>query len=302
MILYKNDNVIFGTGCGMKVYEMHGLTYAYPAEEHEHEYVQIWFVSKGICEHKISGRVSQLKAGQFFIVPPLAAHQVKIIDDSLIYGVDFPLELISGDNLFNTNVKSEDRITEDCASFMKNLLSVQGKYKVSKRMSARLEVIIKKMFEIYVKKPMFCALELKAYLIRLLTYMFRAVAEGSADLEYYDTYRTAIDEVMLYTVEHLSEKLYVSDAAQQAQMSVTSFNAYFKKFVGKTYVEYVNNLRIERAKVILLGASYDISEVGNEVGISDLSYFNRIFKRIVGMSPGSFRKMYRVETSSMSEN
>lgn len=302
MILYKNDSVIFGTGCGMKVYEMHGLTYAYPDVEHAHEYVQIWFVSRGMCENKIAGRVSHLKAGQFFIVPPLVPHQVKIIDDSLVYGVDFPLELISGDNLFSENSKTEDIITEDCAVFMQNLTGVQGKYKVSQRMSARLEAIIKKMFEIYVKKPMFCALELKAYLIRLLTYMFRAVAEGSADLEYYDTYRTAIDEIMLYTAEHLSEKLYVSDVAQQAQMSVTSFNAYFKKFVGKTFIEYVNHLRIERAKVILLGASYDISEVGNEVGIGDLSYFNRIFKKVVGMSPGAFRKLYRVETPAASVN
>lgn len=283
MILYKNDNVIFGTGCGMKIYEMNGLTYAYPTVEHAHEYVQIWFVSKGICEHKISGKVSRLKPGQFFIVPPLTGHEVKIINDSIIYGIDFPLELVSEDN-------------EGGSAFMQRLLNVQDKYTVSERMSAKLEALIKKMFEIYLKRPQFCALELKSYLVRLLIYMFRAVAEDYDDSDYNDIHRAAIDGVLLYTVEHLSEKLYVSDVAQHAQMSVTSFNAYFKKYVGKTFVEYVNHLRIEKAQAILLGSSLDISEVGNKVGIGDLSYFNRIFKRIAGVSPGSFRKLYRIET------
>lgn len=301
MILYKNANVIFSNGCGMKIYEMDGLTYAYPAEAHAHEYVQIWYVSKGVCEHRISGRLSHLKPGQFFIVPPLVTHEVKILDDGFVYGVDFPMELISEDNLLNGNVKTEALIREDGADFMTNLMNVQGKYKVSQKMSARLESIIKKMYEIYIKRPQYCALELKAYLVRLLTYMFRAIAEGADDSEYIDLHHSSIDEVLLYTAEHLSEKLYVSDVAQYAQMSVTSFNAYFKKFVGKTYVEYVNYLRIEKAKVILLGGTLDISEVGYRVGIGDLSYFNRIFKRQVGMSPGSFRKQYRVETNLRSD-
>lgn len=296
MILYKNDKVIFDTGCGMKIYKMNGLTYACPTVTHAHEYVQIWFVSKGVCEHKISGRVSHLRPGQFFIVPPLIEHEVKIINDSLIYGIDFPLELISEDNLINKDDRTDARIKEDCSDFMKNLLSVQGKYKVSERIGVRLESTIKKMFEIYLKRPQFCALELKSYLFQLLTYMFRAVEEGSDDSEYIDAHHEAIDEVLLYTVEHLSEKLYLSDMAQHAQMSVTSFNVYFKKYAGKTFVEYVNYLRIEKAQTFLLETSLDISEIGDKVGIGDLSYFNRIFKRIVGVSPGSFRKLYRTET------
>ena len=295
MVLYKNDNVIFNTGCGMKIYRMDGSVYVCPTGLHAHEYVQLWFVSKGICEHKVSGRVSHLKAGQFFITPPLTGHEVKIFDDSVVFGIDFPLELIAEDNLFNENINQGERIKEDGAAFMSCLLNVQGKYKVSQKMSARLESVILKMFEIYLKRPQFCAVELKAYLVRLLTYMFRAISEGPDNSDNKDLRHSSIDEVLLYTAEHLSEKLYVSDVAQHAMMSVTSFNAYFKKYVGKTYVDYINHLRIEKAQIILLETNFDISEVGNRVGISDLSYFNRIFKRIAGMSPGVFRKLYKVE-------
>lgn len=296
MILYKSDKVIFGTGCGMKIYEMNGSTYAFPTVVHAHEYVQIWFVSKGVCEHKISGRASHLKPGQFFVVPPLTEHEVKLYNDSLVYGIDFPLELISEDNLISKTAKTETGIKEDGSVFMHHLLNVQCKYKVSERTGARLETMIKKMFEIYLKRPRFCALELKSYLVQLLMYMFRAAA-GSSDVSACnDMHHEAIDEVLLYTVEHLSERLYVGAMAQHAQMSVTSFNAYFKKYVGKTFVEYVNHLRIEKAQTFLLETSLDISEIGNRVGIGDVPYFNRIFKRIVGLSPGSFRKLYRVET------
>ena len=297
MILYKNDKVIYGTGCGMKIYEMKGATYAWPTTPHAHEYVQIWFVSKGMCEHKISGKTAHLKPGQFFIVPPLTEHEVTMIEDSVVYGIDFPLELISEDNLISENSAAEERIKESGSVFMRYLLSVREKYKVSEKTGARLEVIIKKMLEIYLKRPQFCAIELKCYLMRLLTYMFRAGAEDIHYSDYDDIHRSRIDDVLLYIVEHLAERLYLGDVAQYAQMCVTSFNAYFKKYVGKTFVEYVNDLRIEKAQEILLRTSLNVSEVSAQVGINDLSYFNRIFKKAVGSSPSVFRKQYRVVTS-----
>ncbi len=72
-------------------------------------------------------------------------------------------------------------------------------------------------------------------------------------------------------------------------MSISSFNHYFKKHTGKTYVEYTNMLRLEVAKKLLTETSLSVAAVGLEAGFRNVAYFNRTFKRLEGCTPGQYR-------------
>ena len=76
-------------------------------------------------------------------------------------------------------------------------------------------------------------------------------------------------------------------------MSVGSFHYYFKKHTGKTYLDYVNMLRIDLAKILLVESDLSISAIGYQVGFSDAAYFNRQFKKYVGCTPGKYRSSNR---------
>jgi len=77
-------------------------------------------------------------------------------------------------------------------------------------------------------------------------------------------------------------------------LSVSHFSSLFKKSTGLTYLNYVNQLRIQKAKELLLVPETKIYEVADQVGFVSLPYFNRVFKQLVGTTPLEFRKRHRI--------
>ncbi len=100
-----------------------------------------------------------------------------------------------------------------------------------------------------------------------------------------------IDKAKLYIEEHFTESdISLERIAGQIQMSVSYFSLEFKKTVGKTYIEFLTELRIRRAKELLLGTALKISEISEMVGYENSTYFNYLFKQNTGYTPGQFRR------------
>ena len=100
-----------------------------------------------------------------------------------------------------------------------------------------------------------------------------------------------IDKAKRYIEEHYTESdISLETIAGQIQMSVSYFSMEFKKTVGRTYIEFLTDLRINRAKELLQGTSLKISEISERVGYENPSYFNYTFKKNTGKTPGEYRK------------
>ncbi len=82
----------------------------------------------------------------------------------------------------------------------------------------------------------------------------------------------------------------VEQLAQDMGYSKYHFIRLFKKATGTTPWAYVLQLKMDRAKELLLGSSYSIKEVAQHVGFSNSLYFSRMFRKLVGQSPSQFRK------------
>lgn len=89
--------------------------------------------------------------------------------------------------------------------------------------------------------------------------------------------------------EHLGEALTLAQVARAANMSAFYFCKVFKSATGLTFTNYVARARIERTKQLLLNPHVRISEAAYEAGFQSLSQFNRIFRRVVGESPSTYR-------------
>lgn len=83
----------------------------------------------------------------------------------------------------------------------------------------------------------------------------------------------------------------VNVVAEKVSLTTPAFCRYFKKQTNMTFTEFVNQYRIERAKNLLM-QNKNVSEVCFAVGLESLSYFNRIFRQIVGENPSEFRKRW----------
>lgn len=92
-----------------------------------------------------------------------------------------------------------------------------------------------------------------------------------------------------YIFEHQSEDLSLSQVAKAVNASSFYFCKLFRKSTGVNFIDYVSQLRIEKAKNLLLNPNCLISEIAFEVGFQSLTHFNRVFKRMVGLSPSKYR-------------
>ena len=101
---------------------------------------------------------------------------------------------------------------------------------------------------------------------------------------------TRIEVVKKWIIAHLTETLMIKDVASRVNMEPKSFSYFFKKNTGKSFVQYVKELRIGLACQKLLTSELSILEVAYGSGFNNLSNFNRQFREIKGVTPTQFRK------------
>lgn len=101
-----------------------------------------------------------------------------------------------------------------------------------------------------------------------------------------------IQKVINYLHENYQNDIHLSDVAAHVNMSEVSFSRFMKKRTGKNYIEYLNDLRLGIASRQLLDTSRTVAEISYECGFTNLSNFNRIFKKRKGVTPTEFRDNY----------
>lgn len=84
----------------------------------------------------------------------------------------------------------------------------------------------------------------------------------------------------------------LSEAIEQAGIPERTLKRRFRAATGVTPIAFLQNLRIEAAKTALETTDTPVDEVGHGVGYEDPSFFRRLFKRLVGLSPGRYRRMF----------
>lgn len=96
---------------------------------------------------------------------------------------------------------------------------------------------------------------------------------------------------------YMQEDISLNSLAEMVGMSPSYFSSIFSKEVGRTFVEYLTDLRMDKAKELLMCSSMKTSEIGHSVGYKDSHYFSYIFKKKQGCSPKEYRARKKGELS-----
>lgn len=105
------------------------------------------------------------------------------------------------------------------------------------------------------------------------------------------SYEDSIQESKKYILEHLNEKLSVSDIADRIHMSPSHFTRVFKRQTGFSPYDFVLVSRLNRAKDYLQKTDMSISQIAYEIGFNSESNFIYFFTKNTGQSPNKFRKL-----------
>ena len=92
-----------------------------------------------------------------------------------------------------------------------------------------------------------------------------------------------------YIATHQGEELSLKEVARAVNTSAFYFCKMFKQAVGLTFTDYLARVRVEKVKNLLLNPHKRVSEAAFEAGFQSLSQFNRVFKKIEGLSPSDYR-------------
>lgn len=106
-------------------------------------------------------------------------------------------------------------------------------------------------------------------------------------------YSPAVQKVMNYVNLNVAEPLTLKSLAAMCFISSSYLSALFKQETGSTLIDYINTQRVNRAAQLLVQNNHTIAAVAEEVGILDVNYFTKIFKKTLGVTPTRYRREHK---------
>lgn len=132
--------------------------------------------------------------------------------------------------------------------------------------------------------------ETDASLFRAAGAMWRLLAILASDRQRGPTGQgDRVEQIQDYLRANLQTRETVADLAQRVHLSPSHFSALFKKATGLSVMEYLQRLRLARARELLTTTDASIRQVSTQVGYVDPLYFSRVFRRANGVSASEFR-------------
>lgn len=153
---------------------------------------------------------------------------------------------------------------------------------------------MKDSYDEYVSKDVCYKLPIRANIYLIMTSLLRYYCGSKDELDrmiYHNVMR--LRPVVDYIETHYGEKIYIETLSDMITVSPDYFTKMFKESIGKTPVDYINGVRINRALELLSESDVPVNEIAEQIGFSNPNYFHKIFKQYMVTSPLAYRKSAR---------
>ena len=262
---------------------------------HTHDFIEIAYVISGCGTHKIGDKEYEVSKGDLFIINYDTPHEFRSCLESpkselWVYNCIFNPEFL---DYKLVNCRDFYNITHHFLfrSIFPQNSAVDNDIKLLARDSLEIEGIYEKMYREYNLKEEGYIEILRAYVIELLITIFRLFRKNIALGDNAKTQRQEIiHKVMRYMKDNYYKDLKLEDLATIAFLSPNYFSKIFKECTSMNISEYIQKIRIEEACKLLKQTDKKVIDVANDIGYKDIKYFNLIFKKITGKTPGKYRK------------
>ena len=264
---------------------------------HCHDYTQIWYVKKGCCENWLDGKKYAAAQGSVFVIPPFVPHITKLPEGGSIIccDIDLPKILAAAPEL--SEASTSDPSSSILNMVMFNMLidktqNLQSSFTLSRRTEYLVGMQMDSLLQEYTQEQAyyqdFLWVNIQNLLL-LLAREFRQSPAHDASVMMYNQNKAALEKTIGYIQTHYAESLTLETVCRYSGLSKTYFCGLFKLMTKKTFVEYLLDIRTQHAMALLENTEYSITEISNMTGFNDSTYFSRTFRRLVGMSPRSYR-------------
>ena len=248
---------------------------------HWHEEAELTLITSGKCTYQIDLLEYEAEEGDIIFVPPLFLHSINLGEskgaNSETYV--FHLKFLGGNS-------ADICSTRYLAPIMNQEFVMPYVIKPSHPIYASLKKIFDQINTIYKESVVGYELALKSLLLQVVFLLLQYSKKISTSET--EKLSDKIKNVLDYIEIHYAETITVSQLAKLCYFSDYHFMRFFKKHMNMTCVEYINNLRLEKAVELFEQGNSSIMEASLSVGFHNLSYFHRAFKKKYRTTPLSF--------------
>lgn len=284
----------------LPVYIRHFCDADDPTELHRHEMIQINYVLRGQLFHQINSTTFPIVKGDVFIIPPYIPHRlIKDGEKSFeIIELEFEPEFLFGTTA-NNAVKIDDYRSLFNFAYIEPFLVSEGEVKPRLNLSGKAQITAENLFaeikEEYTVQSDSYVLAIKALLLQLLVLLGRNFSRTmeKSEQQLFTRHQHALEESLKYIENHYTEALTIEQVSRVALLSPSYFSYLFKTMTGKTFIEHLTLIRLQKSMELLRTTDDFVLEICLDVGFKNVNHFNRTFKSFTGLTPLQYRKAFQ---------
>lgn len=248
---------------------------------HWHNSLEVLYIASGKMDTGINNAIYHLKRGDLIIINSGDIHFTRCRDYAKIYVLQVPYPLL------NTHIPNYDYVRfqdSDGSVVFSNPAKVD-----------ELSRLMIQMYEITLEQKPGYTLLFSSKLYQFLFILFQGYHTdiSSRTKQKSDRNLIRLEQVMNYVKSHYTQPISLEDAAQILSLNPEYFCRYFKKYMGMTFLEYVNSIRLYHIHQDLLNTNYSVSELMDRHGFTNYKLFSKMFRNTYGCPPGMFRKQQK---------
>jgi len=241
------------------------------AKSHYHEYFELYYLEYGKRYHMVNDSIYSMNSGEFIMFPPYVMHHSYGDSD-----VTFKRLLV----YFTPDMVLIPQVLE-------TLGTSAGVYRSDPKSSQSVHLLLTEILKEQEEGANHCREAMQMVLNQLLIKIARRAGE-SAEPEH----QNRITEILHFLHLNYAETITLEALASRFYISPYYLCREFKRYTNSTIIQYVNNLRIIQAQKLFMETDKNITEISKEVGFSNVTHFNRVFKSVIGLPPSKSRKLY----------
>ncbi len=245
----------------------------YDYDLHWHDCFEIELVLSGTVEQELNGVHYEMPRGTLYMLNPTDFHSIKS-DGAMVYNIMFSEEVL------------DETVLQKILGVDKNIV-----FELTKREMVNIQFMISQMHHEFTEVSEYSDLLIKNYMECLLMMILRKCEFIKDDKK--TAMNDAVRKALLYIHSRFRENPTLVQVSEIAGFNKNYFSGLFHETTGKTYKEYLNALKLEHSKKLVLTSNLPITEICFAAGYSSLTNFLRVFKNHYGVSPAAMRKAHR---------
>jgi AraC-like DNA-binding protein len=263
----------------------HRLDKHFPA--HRHDFLEFSLVTGGAGYEIINGMPHRLQPGAFTLMLPHQIHEILPDADStlLLYNCNFDMALLF-DTQFDSGIHGLLGEDKPCTTPFVQFEGDEAKW---------MEQTIREMYMEYRGtspwRNTLLRIKLMELLIRFDRYR-RQADDGSLNTSSFPNTGSLLPAIR-YIHEHYREEIKLQNIAAKLHISPSNLSKRFKKQIGRSFVDFLHEVRTRHACSLLMSTGMSISQISYEVGYGSYKTFSRVFYAMKGMTPTAFREANR---------